>query len=80
MLGGQRRVKITGAQFELVAHRALHARRTSGNAPLQRSGAVRRNNKALEQGTGVLIRSRFGGDAAHAIQHAASVPSYVHRL
>ena len=45
VVGGQRRVKVAGAQFDLVAHRALHARRAFGRAPLQHSGAVQRNNQ-----------------------------------
>ena len=70
----------TRTQLDLVAHRALHARRPSGRAPLQCGGAIQRNNKALEQCTCVPVRSRLGRDAGHANRHAASVPLNVHRL
>ena len=77
---GQQSVKITGTQFDLVAHRALHARRALGLAPLQDSRTVRRNRQALEQGTRVPVRSRFVRDLVHAQSYAAFVPTNVHRL
>ena len=80
VIGGQRRVQITGTQLDLVAHCALHARRALGLAPLQDSRTVRRNRQALEQGTRVPVRSRFVRDLVHAQSYAAFVPSNVHRL
>jgi hypothetical protein len=78
VIGGQGKVQIAGAQFDLIAHRTLHARRAFGRAPLQDSGAVRRNTQALEQCACVPTRSRFGRDAGHAKRHAAFVPLNVH--
>jgi len=80
VVGGQGRVKITGTQLDLVAHRALHSRRAFGHAALEDSRAVRRNSQAIEQCTRVPVRSRLGRDVGHVKRHAASVPSNVHRL
>lgn len=70
VLGGKRRVKFAGSQFDLVAHRALQLRCASGRAALEHGGTGRRNYKTLEKCARVPIRARFGCDPVHSNTHA----------